>query len=130
MLTAYSPLGSPGNAGQAAVSSDGVPVVQNPTLRAVGAKRGKTAAQIALAFQVQRGVPTFPKSVRAERLAENLDIAAISLTADEMQEIRALDRGWAGRGCFAGPKVERDGRIEPRDIGHPDYPWNADGSER
>ncbi|KAL1523637.1 hypothetical protein AB1Y20_018573 [Prymnesium parvum] len=129
VMTAYSPLGSPGT-GQAARSEDGVAIPSHPTLRAIGAKRGKSAAQVALAYQVARGVPTFPKTVKADRLAENLDVMNIVLTDAEMAEIRALDRGWAGRSCFAGPKVERNGVLEPRDAVHPDYPWNSDGTER
>ena len=48
----------------------------------------------------------------------------------EMAEIARLDRGCAGRACWAGPRVERNGALEPRDISHPDYAWNVDGSER
>ena len=39
---------------------------------------------------------------------------------------QALDRGSAARACWGGPWVERDGRREPRDYEHPDYPFELD----
>ena len=52
------------------------------------------------------------------------------LNPEEVEAINQLDRGWSGRGCYGGPKVERCGVFEPRDLSHPDYPWLPDGSER
>jgi diketogulonate reductase-like aldo/keto reductase len=130
VMTAYSPLGSPGNPAQRGTSADGNTVLTDPTLKKIADAKGKSAAQVALAFQVARGVPTFPKSVNAERLAQNLQLGDVALGEAEMAEISRLDRGWAGRACWAGPLVERNGVLEPRDIAHPDYAWNTDGSER
>ena len=85
---------------------------------------------MAIAFHVKRGVPTFPKSVKAERIAENLAAGTLAARLDEadLAELRTLDAHH--RVGFGGPRVERAGGLEPRDLLHADYPWNADGSER
>ena len=66
----------------------------------------------------------------AEADAAGVPKAPHTLSEAEIDEISKLDRGWAGRGCFGGPRVERGGKSEPRDLQHTDYPWRADGSER
>jgi len=67
LLTAYSPLGSPGNPAQVGVSAEGLTVPKHPVLAAIGKAHGKSAAQVALAWNLARGVPTFPKSTNAAR---------------------------------------------------------------
>lgn len=59
----------------------------------IGAKHGKTPAQVALRWDLQHGVVTIPKSVRRERIISNADIFDFALTPDEMRSIDALDRG-------------------------------------
>ena len=44
-------------------------------------------------FQIQSDVVVIPKSVRKERMAENLDIFDFTLTGEELQSIAALDTG-------------------------------------
>lgn len=68
-------------------------IFTHPVLTGIGAKYGKTAAQVALRWNVQRGVVIIPKSTHAERMAENLDIWDFSLTDDDMAQINALDIG-------------------------------------
>ncbi len=65
----------------------------NPTLTAIGAAHGKTAGQVVLRWLTQREVVVIPKSVRPERMAEDIDIFDVELTADEMAQIAALDTG-------------------------------------
>jgi 2,5-diketo-D-gluconate reductase A len=65
----------------------------DPTLTAIGKAHGKSVAQVALRWLVQRGVIVIPKSVRPERIAENLDVFDFALTEDEMSRIAALDTG-------------------------------------
>ena len=61
-------------------------------LREIGSRYGKTAAQVALRFLIQRGISAVPKTKRPERLRENLALFDFALTGDEMERIRALDR--------------------------------------
>lgn len=65
----------------------------NETLKTVGAKYGKSTAQTALRFLIQRGVVVIPKSTRVERMRENFDVFDFELSADDMAAIAALDRG-------------------------------------
>lgn len=66
-------------------------VPSNPTLAAIGDKYGKTAAQVALRFLVQRGIPVIPKSQHPARLEENLALFDFTLDSDDLTRIRALD---------------------------------------
>jgi diketogulonate reductase-like aldo/keto reductase len=66
---------------------------QNETLAAIGAKHGKTVAQVALRWLIQRGVIIIPKSTHIERMRENLDIFDFELSADDMAQIATLDTG-------------------------------------
>ena len=65
----------------------------NETLKNIGARYGKNVAQVALRFLVQEGVVVIPKSVHKERMEENFNIFDFSLSADDMDAIRALDTG-------------------------------------
>lgn len=65
----------------------------NETLKNIGARYGKSVAQVALRFLVQEGVVVIPKSVHKERMEENFNIFDFSLSADDMDAIRALDTG-------------------------------------
>ena len=66
-----------------------------------------------------------PKTVTESRLAENMHAAMLRLTPDDMQRIGALDVGH--RVGWGGNLVIRNGQLQPRDIMHPDYPfeWSA-----
>lgn len=68
-------------------------IFTHPVLTEIGAKYGKTPAQVALRWNVQRGVVIIPKSTHAERMAENLDIWDFALTNDDMKKIDLLDLG-------------------------------------
>lgn len=65
----------------------------NPVLEAVGRAHGKSVAQTALRYLLQRGVVVIPKSVHRQRMEENFDVFDFSLTDAEMEDIAALDRG-------------------------------------
>ena len=62
-------------------------------LTEIGARYGKTAAQVVLRWNTQRGVSILPKSVHVERMEQNLDIWDFSLTDEEMEQIREKDLG-------------------------------------
>ena len=67
----------------------------NPVLTEIGRAHGKTAAQVALRWNVQRGVVVIPKSVHRNRMEQNFDIWDFSLTREEMAKIDALDMGYS-----------------------------------
>jgi 2,5-diketo-D-gluconate reductase A len=62
----------------------------------IGEAHGKSAAQVMLRWHLQQGRSAIPKSVRPERIAENIDIFNFELTAAELAEIDALDTGVRG----------------------------------
>lgn len=68
-------------------------IFTHPTLMRIGAKYGKTAAQVALRWNVQRGVIVIPKSIHRERMEENINIWDFELSEEDMAEIGALDLG-------------------------------------
>ncbi|MDX1632952.1 MAG: aldo/keto reductase [Thermoanaerobaculia bacterium] len=79
-LTAYSPLA------RGRVTGDRV-------LKEIGETHGKTAAQVALRWSLDRGRIVIPKSSGSEHLRENLDVFDFSLDDDELDRIDALDAG-------------------------------------
>lgn len=63
----------------------------NETLAEIGRKYGKSVAQVALRYLLQRGVVLIPKSTHKERMKQNMDIFNFSLTEEDMAIIRKLD---------------------------------------
>ena len=59
----------------------------------IGKKYGKSAAQVVLKWNAQRGVSIIPKSVHEERMKQNIDIWDFELTEDEMAAVSAKDLG-------------------------------------
>ncbi|MCR6546601.1 aldo/keto reductase [Dehalobacterium formicoaceticum] len=70
---------------------------QNPTLKEIGEKHGKTVAQTALRFLIQKGVVVIPKSTRKERMVENFNVFDFILSDEYMAGIEKLD---TGESCF------------------------------
>ncbi|MGX9886880.1 aldo/keto reductase [Streptomyces sp. NPDC002276] len=68
-------------------------IFTHPVLSEIGAKHGKSVAQVVLRWLTQRGVVAIPKSVRADRMAENFDIFDFELTGDQMAAIATLETG-------------------------------------
>ena len=68
-------------------------IFTDSVLTEIGNKYGKTAAQIALKWNAQRGVSIIPKSVHVERMEQNIDIWDFTLTDDEMNKIAEKDLG-------------------------------------
>lgn len=66
---------------------------QNEVLRSVGAKHGRSVAQVVLRWLLERGVIAIPKSVRKERMAENIAVFDFALDAGDLAAIATLDAG-------------------------------------
>jgi 2,5-diketo-D-gluconate reductase A len=65
----------------------------DPTLTEIGAAHGKSIAQVVLRWLTQRNIVAIPKSVRPERMAQNLDVFDFTLTDNEMARIASMDTG-------------------------------------
>ena len=68
-------------------------IFTHPVLTEIGRKYGKSAAQVALRWNVQRDVTVIPKSVHKERMEQNLDIWDFQLSGEDMAQIAKLDIG-------------------------------------
>ena len=68
-------------------------IFANPVLTEIGAKYGKSAAQVVLRWNVQRGVVVIPKSVHRERMEQNIDIWNFTLSDEDMTAISKMDIG-------------------------------------
>ena len=68
-------------------------IFTHPVLTKIGEKYGRGAGQVALRWNMQRGVVVIPKSTHRERMEQNIDVFDFSLTDEEMREIAALDIG-------------------------------------
>jgi len=67
--------------------------LENPVVVELASRHGKTPAQIILRWHIDHGLSTIPKSVRASRIAENIDVFDFGLAPDEIAAIDALDTG-------------------------------------
>lgn len=65
----------------------------NPILTTIGAKYGKSAAQVGLRYLIQRGIVVIPKTVHQERMRQNFDVFDFDLSDEDMAEILTLDQG-------------------------------------
>ena len=68
-------------------------IFTHPVLTEIGRKYGKTAAQVALRWNAQRGVVIIPKSTHRERMEENFSIWDFALSEEDMTAVAALDLG-------------------------------------
>ena len=93
-LMAWGPLGGQGAEG----------VVKNPMLEGIGAKYGKTAAQVALRWLTECDIIAIPKSSHKERMAQNFEIFDFSLSPEEMQSVAELNQQDAGFINFQDPQ--------------------------
>ena len=78
---------------------------QNEALRTVAVKYGKTVGQVVLRWVIQRGVVALAKSVRKERMSENIAIFDFELGADDMAQISKLETGTSSFFSHRDPKI-------------------------
>ena len=93
-MMAWGPLGGQGVDG----------IVKSEELAAIGAKYGKSAAQVALRWLTQRGIVAIPKSVHKERMEHNYNVLDFSLTDDDMAQIAKMNQHDTGTINFGDPQ--------------------------
>jgi len=89
-VTAFSPLGA-GSYVQLGMAREDESALEQPIVREVARRHGRSPAQILLRWGVQRGTAVIPKTARADRLRENLALFDFELDADDMRAISALN---------------------------------------
>ncbi|XP_072124170.1 aldo-keto reductase family 1 member D1-like isoform X4 [Mobula birostris] len=90
VIVGYSPLGTCRD--PTWVNMKIPPLLEDPVLNAVATKYKKTAAQVALRYQIQRKIVVIPKSFNPERIKQNFEIFDFSLADEEMKAIDALNK--------------------------------------
>ena len=93
-MMAWGPLGGQGVDG----------IVKSEELAAIGAKYGKSAAQVALRWLTQRGIVAIPKSVHKERMEQNYNVLDFSLTDEDMAQIAKMNQHDTGTINFGDPQ--------------------------
>ena len=88
-------------------------IFTHPVLAEIGAAQGKTAAQVALRWNAQRGSVVLAKSTKPERMAQNLGIWDFELTDAEMSRIAGLDEGVSlfDYGTAAGARARHEFKV-------------------
>ena len=71
----------------------GEKILDNETLKNIGAKYGKTPAQVILRWLIQRNIIVIPKSVHKERIIENFNIFDFELSSDDMDKVKSMETG-------------------------------------
>lgn len=109
-ITAYCPLGRHTKPKIADVPM----LLDNPTLKQIAQKKGKTPAQVAIRWAIQHDTIVIPKSVTPVRIRENFDVFDFVLDESEMESLNALNRNYR----FVRPSfhefrddIEGDGRL-------------------
>lgn len=80
IVQAWSPLGG-----------KGATIMDDERIKTIGAKYGKSPAQVILRWDIQQGINVFPKSVHQERIVENVDIFDFELSQEDMNVINSMD---------------------------------------
>nr|KAF6319140.1 aldo-keto reductase family 1 member D1 [Myotis myotis] len=89
LLVAFTPLGI--SKDRDWLSTYSKPLLEDELLNSLGKKYKKTAAQVALRFNIQRGIAVIPKSFDPKIIKENFQIFDFSLTTEEMKSIETLN---------------------------------------
>lgn len=79
----------------------------NPVLSKIGEKYGKSVAQVVTRWLVEQEIVVLAKSVRPERMAENIDVFDFSLTDEDKNEIASLNEGVSQFFSHANPEIIR-----------------------
>ena len=79
-------------------------IVKSELLASIGQKYGKSAAQVALRWLIQRGIVAIPKSSHIERMKQNFDIFDFSLTNDDMAQIETMNQSDTGFRNYTDPQ--------------------------
>lgn len=92
VLVAYSALGSHRDPNW--ISSDSPYLLEDPVLMTIAKKHNRTPGQVALRYQLQRGVVVLAKSFNEKRIKENFQVFDFELTSEDMKAIDSLNRNF------------------------------------
>jgi len=90
-LTAFAPLGSANRPDRLKVENEPV-LIEDPVVRSIAEKHDATPAQILISWSMHRNVAVIPKSIHADRIKQNYEATALSLSVSDLAELTALDK--------------------------------------
>lgn len=93
----------------------GSELLEDPVVKQIAAKHGKTSGQILLKFLVTKSIPVIPKSVTPSRIKENIQLFDFTLDAEDIKALEGLDKGEQGR--------RSDMAFNQAVVDHPEYPF-------
>mmetsp|Transcript_19457 Transcript_19457/g.19203 ORF Transcript_19457/g.19203 Transcript_19457/m.19203 type:complete len:260 (-) Transcript_19457:140-919(-) len=106
-IVAYAPLGNPGF--QPHGDTPKPNILTLPIVTEIAKRHGKTPAQVAIRWALQRGTIVIPKSVKPHRVVENFKVFDFELTRQEMEQIDAIGRVPANRIRVFNPPFRPNG---------------------
>lgn len=110
VVSSYASLGAPGRPWK---QSTDPCAIEDPVMKEIASKKGKTPAQVILRWHLQRGLTVCVKSLNPDRLRQNLDVFSFELSPEEMGKISGLNRNF---------RLYTQGMTK----GHPEYPFNVE----
>jgi diketogulonate reductase-like aldo/keto reductase len=118
-VTAYSCLGAPERpwADQTQPRQ-----LDDPVIVEIAGRLGRTPAQVILRWLLQRNIVVIPKSVTPARIVQNFQISDFELSAADMEKMRSVNKNIRS----LAPIVERNGKMEFRDLHAPNFPFVDD----
>lgn len=86
-LTAYSPIGAPGQTREKEYQ-----LISDPALKPLCEKYGKSPAQVLLRYLIQRGIIVIPKSTNPKRLEENIQVFDFAFSDEDMEIMKSMNK--------------------------------------
>jgi len=120
-VVAYSPLGS---ADRPWGKPEQPILLEDPAILRIAQKYKKSPAQILIRFHVQRGVAVIPKTIKPQRLAENLQVTNFTLSDSDMETLKALNRNF--RYCYPLFVNKFGVEMDELDPKHPEFPFGEE----
>ncbi|KAK9295929.1 hypothetical protein QLX08_009899 [Tetragonisca angustula] len=99
LITAYSPFAKPG------IRANEPTLLEDPKITTIATKYKKTAAQVVLRYQIQRGHLVIPKSITKSRIQENFNVFDFELSPEDMNTINGMDSNI--RVCFSVENMKK-----------------------
>lgn len=105
------------------IAADDPIVMEDPVLNEVAATHKKSPQQVAIKYQIQRGLSVIPKSTTPARVGQNFDVFDFEISEEDMGKLKQIDRALR----FCNPMIElKSGEFAVRDELLQNYPFEGE----